>query len=107
MKQRILYFVLPIVLGLLLVIIQTSMAGDHAVWQSGMVTRTPVMVKSHYEIEVDGVRYSFLPDIRITYRYLRNKGAYNERNCTVHSIIRGQNLMMKIRGKNVLQIILY
>lgn len=82
-------------------------ADNRAVWIDGEVTRTPVMVDSHYMIEVNGITYNILPDIRITLKYLRNQGAYNEKNATVRSISMGQKITMKVRKKDVVQIILF
>jgi len=82
-------------------------AGNRAFWIDGKVSRAPWMGESYYMIEVDGLTYKILPGIRITHRYLRNKGAYNEENATVHSISTNQNIMIKVRKKDVIQIILF
>ena len=70
--------------------ISVSFADNRAFWIEGKVTRTPWRADPHYMIQVNGVDYTILPDIRITHRYLRNKGAYDEKNATVHSISTGQ-----------------
>ena len=62
------------------VLISASAALSRAVWMEGKVTRAPWMVDSHYNIEVNKITYNILSDIRITYRYMRNEGAYDEKN---------------------------
>lgn len=84
-----------------------SLAGNRAIWIEGEVTKSPVMAASHQMIEVEKVSYRILPDIRITHRYLRNKGAYDEKNVSTNSISTGQKIMMKVRKKDVIQIILF
>ena len=106
MKIKALYSVFFIVLGLIIVI-SDLLAGQPAVWIEGSVTKTPWIVDSRHMIEVNGGAYCLLPDIRISHRYLRNKGAYDERNVKVNSIIKGQKIMIKVRKKDVVQIILF
>ena len=85
----------------------SSFAFARPVWIEGSVTRSPWPKDSHYYIEVDKQTYRILPDIRITYRYLRNKRAYNEEKASVNSIFTGHQVSMKVNKKDVLQIIRY
>ena len=84
-----------------------SLAGNRAVWIEGEVTRTPWMAGSYYMIEVDWKPYTLLADTIVTHRYLRNKGAYDEKISSIHSILLGRKIMMKVRKKEVIQIILF
>jgi len=102
-KTVILFFILIGILGSASV----SLARQHAVWIEGKVTKAPWTVNSHHMIEVDWKPYKVLSDIRITYRYLRNKGAYDEKQSDFNLILPGQKIMMKVRKKDVLQIILF
>ena len=81
--------------------------GNLAVWVQGEVTRTTWTENNYNMVEVNGVTYRILPDIRVTYRYLRNKGAYNEKSSSVNSIYLGQKITMKVRRLDVIQIILF
>jgi hypothetical protein len=82
-----------------------SSAFARPVWIEGIVTRSPWPKDNHYYIEVDKQTYRILPDIRITYRYKRNKRAYNEEKASVRSLFKGHQVSMKINKKDVLQII--
>lgn len=106
MKKKILNFVFPILLGLLIAV-PGVFARQSAVWVEGTVTRSPWVVDSQNKIEVNGVAYDILPNIRITYRYLRNQGAYDERTITLNTIAEGREIQVKVRKKNVIQIILF
>jgi hypothetical protein len=82
-----------------------SIAFSRPVWIEGEVTRSPWLKDSTYYIEVDKQVYKILPDIRITYRYLRNKGAYNEEPASVNTLYPGHTVLMKVNQKDVIQII--
>ena len=82
-------------------------AENQAVWIEGKVTRKPWRIDSHSMIEVDWKPYKILSDIRVTHRYLRNKGAYDEKISNIYSIYMGQKITMKVKKKEVIQIILY
>ncbi|MCP4413689.1 MAG: hypothetical protein GY808_14105 [Gammaproteobacteria bacterium] len=106
MRLRKSCIILAILFGVLCTA-SVSLATNRAIWIEGEVTHSPMRVGSHYTIEVDGIFYKILPDIRITYRYLRNEGAYNEKNINIDSISTGKKIMMKVRKENVIQIILF
>lgn len=106
MKKKILNFVFPVILGLLIAVPEVF-ARQPAVWVEGTVTQSPWVVESRNKIEVNGVAYDILPNIRVTYRYRRNQGAYDERAITLDSIAEGREIMVKVRKKNVIQIILF
>ncbi len=82
-------------------------ADNRAVWVAGEVTQRPWRAGDHRMIGVDGTAYKILSGIRITHRYLRNPGAYDERSATVDSISTGRKIMIKVRKKDIIQIILF
>jgi len=106
MKIKTLRSLILIALGLL-ILTPVLFAGQPAVWIEGSVTRAPWIKDAHHMIEVDWKPYKVLSDIRITYRYLRNKGAYDEKQSHINLILPGQKIMMKVRKKDVVQIILF
>jgi hypothetical protein len=83
----------------------SSSAFSRPVWIEGIVTRSPWPKDGYHYIEVDKQTYRLLPGIRITYRYKRNKRAFNEEKASVNSLYTGHQVSMKINKKDVLQII--
>ncbi len=77
------------------------------VWIQGKVTGAPYKEDEKQYIEVNDKVYWILPDIRITYRFERRWGAFDEREATVSSISVGQDIMIKAIQNEINQIILY
>jgi len=99
-------FIACVILALL-VFSSPGLANNQAVWVYGKVTRSPHQIDSRTYIQVDGELYKILPDIRITYRYERNRGAFNERKARLFAIGKSQEVAMRVRDNEVHQIILY
>ena len=78
-----------------------------AVWIEGTVTRSPKMMNGNYYVMVNDHLYRILPDIRISYRYKRDPGAYSEKPAYVSSILKGQKIMIKVKHEDIYQIILF
>lgn len=85
----------------------SSLALARGVWIEGEVTKAPWKVNSQYRIEVDGISYGIMSDARITYRYERNRGAYDERKVEIRFIRMGHKIMIKAYKNNIIQIILF
>ena len=85
----------------------SSIAVARGIWIEGKVTKTPWKVNSNYQIKVNKISYEIMPDARITYRYERNKGAYNEEKAGINSIRIQQSIMIKAYKNKIIQIILF
>ena len=92
---------------LVLMIFFSSAAFANAVWINGKVTKEPHEINDSYYIQVDGDLYRILPDIPIFYRYERSPGAFNDEKAHLYSISKNQEIMMKVRKNQVIQIIIY
>ena len=107
MRLKKTYIIVLVLIGVLCSTF-VSFADNRAFWIEGEVTSRPYKIaNAHYMIEVNNVTYKILDDIRITHRYLRNKGAYDESSASVDSISNGQTIMIKARKKEIIQIIFY
>lgn len=96
-----------VVLLILILMVTGTAVSSPAVWVYGHVTRAPRLQGKFHEIEVNKVTYRISAEARISKRTLRRAGAYDERPATVHAILTGQKISMKVRKKLVIQIILF
>ncbi|MCP4670558.1 MAG: hypothetical protein GY857_04570 [Desulfobacula sp.] len=107
MRLKKTYIIVFVLIGILCSAF-VSFADNRAFWIEGEVTHRPYKIENtHYMIEVNKVTYKILDDIRITHRYLRNKGAYDESSASIDSISTGRTIMIKARKKEIIQIILF
>ncbi|MFH1154342.1 MAG: hypothetical protein V1793_11045 [Pseudomonadota bacterium] len=97
--------VISIVIGVL-ASASSSFSVNRAIWVEGAVTRAPWSVGTEIMIEVDWKPYLLPPGVRITHRYWRNNGAYDEKLDTVSSIFTGQKILIKVWEKEIVQIVL-
>jgi len=91
----------------LLVFASVGFANTQPVWVYGKVTKAPHQINSKTYLQVDGELYKILPDIRITYRHERRPGAFDERSVRSFAIRKYQDIAMRVKNREVLQIILY
>ena len=103
-KKYLFYIIILVIIPCTPVI---SHARNRAVWISGRVTSSPWMEDSSYHMKVNNVLYTIRSNIRVTYRYERNKGAFDERKSSVSSIFKGQTIMIKAKNNEIIQIILF
>lgn len=76
-------------------------------WVYGKVTKAPHQINSKTYLQVDGELYKILPDTRIAYRHERRPGAFDERAVRSYAIRKYQDIAMRVKGREVIQIILY
>lgn len=85
----------------------STAAFARAVWVEGTVTKAPHKIYGHYYIHMNGNLYKILPNVRITRRYERSRGAFDEEKASLDSISRHQRILMNADHNNVNRIILY
>ena len=76
------------------------------VWVKGEVTKAPYRVDGTYYMQVDGDTYRILPDARIASRYSPRPGAYNERKAFLSSIIKHQEVSIRVNYNEILRIVI-
>ena len=76
-------------------------------WVYGEVTRAPRQIDDRTYIQVDGELYKILPNTRINYRIERRRGAYDEKEASVYSLHKYQDIAMRVRNHQAIQIIIY
>jgi hypothetical protein len=76
------------------------------VWVSGTVTKSPWLEKYSY-IEVDGVKYTFMPkDVNMERQYQAYDGIWHRESILLRDIREGHRVMMRVQGHRIYQLFL-
>lgn len=95
-----------------LIVVFIGAAGEdghcrQAIWVSGRVEKAPWSMDGNDYLIVNQTVYKILPEIPIRRRVLRDKGAYDEKKARRYSIHKGQEIMLNVIKKDVIQILLF
>lgn len=75
-------------------------------YEEGTVTRAPWHDR-YQRIEIDGVRYTFMPDAAL---HIREKnwqtGGYDEEPVSFHRILDGQKVALQAHGHRIFQLVI-
>ncbi|MBN2231517.1 MAG: hypothetical protein JW781_01670 [Deltaproteobacteria bacterium] len=74
------------------------------IWRGGIITRVPWLDKYRY-IEVDGKRYTFMPDTALHRQERDANGMYHEIPITFRNILIGQQVKISIQGRRIYQLL--
>ncbi len=93
------------ILILLATLLLTSPAIAHTHWHKGTVTKAPWQ-KQYRHIMIDNKLYTFMPDATLHLRMKNRRGDFNEKKLHWLQIREGQELLIKIQGHRIYQLII-
>jgi hypothetical protein len=74
------------------------------VWESGRVTKSP-WVETHRHIEVNGVKYTFMPqEIKMERLYRLSSGQWQVEDVSFRDIRVGDKIWMRIQGHRIYEV---
>jgi hypothetical protein len=75
----------------------------HTVWLEGRVSQAPWSEK-HRHIEVNGEKYTFMPEATINLHHRNASGSYTEDPIPMSHIRKGQRVLIRIQGYRIYEI---
>jgi hypothetical protein len=75
----------------------------HTVWLEGRVSKAPWNEK-HRHIEVNGEKYTFMPEATINLHHRNASGSYTEDPIPMSHLRKGQRVLIRIQGYRIYEI---
>jgi hypothetical protein len=75
----------------------------HTVWLEGRVGKAP-WTEKYRHIEVNGVKYTFMPDATINVHHRNGSGSYVDDPIPLSHIRKGQRVLIRIQGYRIYEI---